>query len=153
MFPNINLASLKSIVQSLFHILNITEVNVNSLRIMLVDDNNNFRNSAIRYINANLRFEMLTWVSSGEEAIKAVNEKAIDLIIMDISMPGINGIEAARIIKGSNKDIKIILLALSDSIEYRNEMLSSGANEFIHKIEFTDRLIPVINKMFSGNAA
>jgi len=126
---------------------------VNSLRIMLVDDNNNFRNSAIRYINANLRFERLTWVSSGEEAIKAVNEKAIDLIIMDISMPGINGIEAARIIKGSNKDIKIILLALSDSIEYRNEMLSSGANEFIHKIEFTDKLIPAINKMFSGNAA
>ncbi|HUX61916.1 MAG TPA: response regulator, partial [Ignavibacteriaceae bacterium] len=61
---------------------------MNSLRILLVDDNNNFRNSAIRYINANLRFERLTWVSSGEEAIKAVNEKAIDLIIMDISMPG-----------------------------------------------------------------
>jgi DNA-binding NarL/FixJ family response regulator len=124
------------------------EVNVKALRILLVEDNHNFRNSAIRFINANMRFEILTWVSSAEEAIKKIKANSLDLILMDISMDGINGIEASKIIRTSNKTIKIILLTMSDNSEYRNEALAAGANEFIPKMEFSDRLIPAINNIF-----
>ncbi len=121
-----------------------------ALRILLVEDNHNFRNSAIRFMNANLRFEVLTWVSSGEEAIKKIETNGLDLVLMDISMEGINGIEASKKIRALNKNIKIILLTMSDNSEYRNEALAAGADEFIPKLEFSDKLIPTINNIFIG---
>ncbi|MHB8338890.1 MAG: response regulator, partial [Ignavibacteriaceae bacterium] len=54
----------------------------------------------------------------------------------------------SKIIRTSNKTIKIILLTMSDNSEYRNEALAAGANEFIPKMEFSDRLIPAINNIF-----
>ncbi len=121
-----------------------------ALRILLVEDNFNFRNSAIKFINSNLRFEVLSWVSSGEEAIKRIEANGLDLILMDISMDGINGIEAAKRIRTLNKSIKIILLTMTDNIEYKQEAMAAGANDFIPKVEFSDKLIPTINNMFSG---
>ncbi|MCL5030770.1 MAG: response regulator transcription factor [Bacteroidetes bacterium] len=121
-----------------------------ALRILLVEDNFNFRNSAIKFINSNLRFEVLTWVSSGEEAIKKIESNGLDLVLMDISMEGINGIEAARKIRSLNKSIKIILLTMTDNNEYKNEAMVAGANDFIPKVEFSDKLIPTINNIFAG---
>lgn len=121
-----------------------------ALRILLVEDNFNFRNSAIKFINSNLRFEVLTWVSSGEEAIKKIEANGLDLVLMDISMEGINGIEAARKIRSLNKSIKIILLTMTDNNEYKNEAFAAGANDFIPKVEFSDKLIPAINNIFEG---
>ncbi len=119
-----------------------------ALRILLVEDNFNFRNSAIKFINSNLRFEVLTWVSSGEEAIKRIEANGLDLVLMDISMEGINGIEAAKRIRTLNKSIKIILLTMTDNLEYRHEAIAAGANDFIPKVEFSDKLIPTINNIF-----
>ena len=121
-----------------------------ALRILLVEDNFNFRNSAIKFINSNLRFEVLTWVSSSEEAIKRIEANGLDLVLMDISMDGINGIEAAKKIRSKNKSIKIILLTMIDNNEYKNEVIAAGANDFIPKVEFSDKLIPTINNIFEG---
>ena len=121
-----------------------------ALKILLVDDNNHFRNSALRFINSNLRFEILMWASSGEEAIKKIDTSEVDLIIMDISMQGINGLEAARRIREINKEVKIILLTISDNLEYKDRALNVGADDFISKFEFTDLLIPTVNKIFEG---
>lgn len=123
-----------------------------ALKILLVDDNNNFRNSALRFINSNLRFEILMWASSGEEAIERVNSNdiGVDLIIMDISMDGINGLEAAKRIRAVNKTVKIILLTISDNLEYKDMAINVGADDFISKFEFTDMLIPTVNKIFEG---
>ncbi len=123
-----------------------------ALKILLVDDNNNFRNSALRFINSNLRFEILMWASSGEEAIERVNSNnvGVDLIIMDISMDGINGLEAAKRIRAINKTVKIILLTISDNLEYKDMAINVGADDFISKFEFTDMLVPTVNKIFEG---
>jgi len=121
-----------------------------ALKILLVDDNSHFRNSALRFINSNLRFEILMWASSGEEAIKKIDTNEVDLIIMDISMQGINGLEAARRIREINKHVKIILLTISDNLEYKDRALNVGADDFISKFEFTDLLIPTVNKIFEG---
>ena len=121
-----------------------------ALKILLVDDNNNFRNSALRFINSNLRFEILMWASSGEEAINKVDSNNVDLVIMDISMEGINGLEAAKRIREVNKKVKIILLTIADNWEYKDKALNAGADDFISKFEFTDLLIPTVNKIFEG---
>ncbi len=121
-----------------------------ALKILLVDDNNNFRNSALRFINSNLRFEILMWASSGEEAINKIDSNNVDLVIMDIAMEGINGLEAAKKIREVNKTVKIILLTIADNYEYKNQAKIAGADDFISKFEFTDLLIPTVNKIFEG---
>lgn len=90
------------------------------------------------------------WASSGEEAIRKIDSSEVDLILMDVSMQGINGIEAARKIREINKKVKIILLTISDNLEYKDRAINVGADDFISKFEFTDMLVPTVNRIFAG---
>ena len=89
---------------------------------------------------------------SAEAAIKVFNENKVDVIIMDLGLPNMNGIEATKEIRSSNKDVKIIILT---SHNYEKEVLNSlkaGANAYCSKEINPKRLIEVVRSVADGAA-
>jgi len=89
---------------------------------------------------------------SAEKALEIVNNSTIDLIVMDLGLPGINGIEATQKIKELNKDIKIVILTSHNDEQEVLNCLKAGANAYCSKEINPQRLIQVIQSVLDGAA-
>jgi len=74
-----------------------------------------------------------TVVNNGEKAVEAMDSENFDLVIMDISMSGMDGLEATRKIRVGKKDIPILALSAFPEDDYKQQSLNAGMNEFINK--------------------
>lgn len=86
--------------------------------------------------------------SSGEEAIKILNEGQADILIMDIQMPGMNGLEAVKKIRQTNKQIYIIILTAYNYFEYAKDAIEAGVNDFLLKPLIREELKRATDKFF-----
>lgn len=89
---------------------------------------------------------------SAENAIKIFNENKIDIIIMDLGLPNMNGIEATRHIKNLNKDVKVIILTSHNDEKEVLNSLKAGANAYCSKEINPKRLIQVVQSVADGAA-
>lgn len=89
---------------------------------------------------------------SAENAIKIFNENEINIIIMDLGLPNMNGIEATRQIRNSNKDVKIIILTSHNDEKEVLNSLKAGANAYCSKEINPQRLIQVVHSVAEGAA-
>ena len=103
---------------------------------MLVEDSRNFR----RVFSDTLRDRFPTMdvieAESGEEAIKKVGSQSVDLIFMDLRLPGKNGLETTKEIKANHQGIPVAILTSCDSPEYKQAAIERGASCFINKGAF-----------------
>ena len=100
---------------------------------MLVEDNGSFRKVIRDDLLSRFPSMKVIEASNGEEAFKGLASFPTDLIFMDISLPGQNGIELTKEIKTGNQTVAIVMLSGYDLDDYRNAALRSGANGFIGK--------------------
>ena len=89
---------------------------------------------------------------SAEKAIDIFNNNQIDIVIMDLGLPVMNGIEATKIIRGSNKDVKIIILTSHNDEKEVLNSLRAGANAYCSKEINPQRLIEVVKSVADGAA-
>lgn len=94
--------------------------------------------------------EIVGGVGDGQEAIKMTGMLRPDLVLMDISMPGITGIDSAGEIKRRYPDTKIIVLTIHSEQEYLQAALEAGANGYVLKDATTDELITAIQQVLQG---
>jgi len=87
---------------------------------------------------------------SGELAIEVVENNKIDLVIMDLGLPGINGIEATKIIKQKFPDIKVVILTSHDDVQEVLNTLKAGANSYCSKEINPKRLTEVVQSVLDG---
>ena len=87
---------------------------------------------------------------NAEKAVEIVNNNKIDLVIMDLGLPNINGIEATKKIKFKNKEIKVIILTSHNTEKEVLESLKAGANAYCSKEINPARLIEVVHSVFDG---
>ncbi|HKI78372.1 MAG TPA: response regulator [Ignavibacteriaceae bacterium] len=120
------------------------------LRILLVDDNNDFRNTALKFINSQIRFESLSWASDGEDALKMIEKFQPTLILMDSSIVEKNGKETIEIIRKLDRNAIIIFLTFDNEIKNQQQLLGNP-DDFISKNEFLQHLIPTVEKIFGFN--
>lgn len=118
------------------------------IKVFLVDNNKNFLTNAIRFLETNPMIEISGTATSGEESIEAIKQLKPDLVLMDVSMPGIGGLKTTKIIKEFENPPKVIILTLHDNPEYRAEAKLIGADNFLSKTEFGDDLFYVISELF-----
>jgi len=95
--------------------------------------------------------EIVGEVGSGEEAIEAVRDLTPDVVIMDVAMPGMTGIEATRQIKEASPDTVVLALTMYDDEQYFFEMLNAGASGYIPKRAAPDDLVSAIRVVNQGN--
>lgn len=120
------------------------------MRLLLVDDSPEFLDAAERFLSNEEGLEIVGKARSGEEALELAQRLKPDLILMDIAMPGMNGLEATRRLKSESACPKIIILTLYDSSEYRSVSEEVQADGFVTKSEFTTRLLPLIRSFFEA---
>ncbi len=89
---------------------------------------------------------------SAEKSIEIINNNQIDLVIMDLGLPKMNGIEATKIIKTNNKDIKIVILTSHNQEREVLDSLKAGANAYCSKEINPSRLIEVVSSVLEGAA-
>jgi len=89
---------------------------------------------------------------SAEKAIDIFNNNQIDIVIMDLGLPVMNGIEATKIIRGSNKDVKVIILTSHNDEKEVLNSLRAGANAYCSKEINPQRLIEVVQSVADGAA-
>ena len=122
------------------------------IRILLVDDNTEFLESAAHFLAAVPETVVVGWARSGREAIRRLDDLHPDLILMDLVMPGMDGLEATRRIKAQPAPPRVVILTLFDGAEYRTAILEAHADGVLAKSEFGSRLLPLIHDLFDAPA-
>jgi DNA-binding NarL/FixJ family response regulator len=110
----------------------------------LVDDIPDFLKTAAEFLSIEPQIEIIGQALSGEEALQQVASLSPDLVLMDVAMPGMNGLETTRQIKAQPNAPRVIILTMYDSAEYHAEAKAVGADGFIAKSEFATQLLPLI---------
>lgn len=121
------------------------------IRLLLVDDHEIVRAGIRMLFLAESDMEIVGEVGSGEEAIEAVRDLTPDVVIMDVAMPGMTGIEATRQIKEASPDTTVLALTMYDDEQYFFEMLNAGASGYIPKRAAPDDLVSAIRVVNQGN--
>lgn len=102
-------------------------------RVLLVDDNALFRHGIVHILGADGRFEVIGEASHGAEAVAEARRLSPDLILMDLKMPGMGGIEAIRAIRANDADVPIGVLTMFESREFVDAALAAGASGYVAK--------------------
>jgi len=112
-----------------------------TVRVLLADDQAPFRTAARSVLSAATDFRLVGEATSGEEAVKLVASLCPDLVLMDITMPGIGGIEAARSIAAGHPKTMTILLSTYRAEDLPHEAGTCGATAYLHKSDFSGQAL------------
>jgi len=117
------------------------------LRLLLVDDSPLFLDSAVQLLSRDPEIEIVGRALSGEDALAQVNALNPDVVLMDIAMPGMGGLEATRQIKALPQPPRVVILTLYDNPEYRAAAERVGADGFLCKSDFDARVLARIHAL------
>jgi DNA-binding NarL/FixJ family response regulator len=121
----------------------------NTIKLLLVDDHALVREGVASMLKSE-DIVILGTASSGEEAINKARELSPDIIIMDIMLKGMTGIEATRWIKEQNQNIKVILLSMEVKREFVSAGINTGVSGYLHKDVAKETLIEAIKTVYAG---
>ena len=119
---------------------------VKEINVLMLDNNERFLETAKAYLGEQDFIKEIYATVSDSEAQRIAEEKKPDVILVDVLMPGQNGINLIPFIKEKSPDSKIIMLTLWDLNGYRSSALETGADDFVAKKTMTETLIPAIKK-------
>jgi DNA-binding NarL/FixJ family response regulator len=111
-------------------------MNTRPVRVLIVDDQEPFRSAARLVVGLVEGFEVVAEAVSGEEAIRLAAELAPDLVLMDINLPGIDGLEATRQLRADRPGLRVIVMSTYEAGEYERLALEAGAVTFMSKSDF-----------------
>ncbi|GKT07644.1 DNA-binding response regulator [Desulforhabdus sp. TSK] len=119
--------------------------------IVLADDHMMFRQGVRRILEEISAFRVTGEVKDGLELLRLLQAAPPHLVILDISMPNLRGIEATREIKRSHPDMKVLILTMHKDKEYLYHALGAGADGYILKEDADDELVAAIESIRKGN--
>ena len=121
------------------------------IRILLVDDHDLFRAGMGSILRSRDDMVVVGEYSDGEQAIEAVRQEAPDLVLMDVHMPGMGGIEATRKILRIAPQTKIIAVTVLSDDPFPNQLLDAGARGYISKGSGSQEMMEAIETVMRGN--
>ena len=114
------------------------------MRILLVDDNAQFLASARRFLS-DIHAVTVNTAHNGSEALEHLGRERPDLVLMDLNLPGMNGLETTRRIKALDPAIRVVVVSLSDAPEFRIAASHAGAETFVAKQDFAAKIPSLLN--------
>ena len=119
------------------------------IKILIVEDQTSDLFLLESFFSHHLDISLIGSASNGQEAVRIVRKYHPDIVIMDINLPVMNGIEATKIITQQFEQIKVILFTSHDDWQIRNLAIKAGANAFVNKAHL-DCLEQVVNLVSQG---
>ena len=104
-----------------------------AIRFLLADDDAGFRATLRQLLERRVEAQVLGEAGNGEEAIRLTNDLRPDVVLIDLAMPRMNGLEATRQLKARWPDLAVIVLTVHDEDVYRRTALAAGAAAFLEK--------------------
>ncbi|MGM0570098.1 UvrY/SirA/GacA family response regulator transcription factor [Marinobacter sp.] len=120
------------------------------ISVLVVDDHDLVRSGITRMLADNPDIEVVGEASSGEAAIESVRQRRPDIVLMDIRMPGIGGLEATRKILRLDDSIRVIVVTACADDPYPTRVMQAGATAYITKGADLDEMVRAIRKAHSG---
>lgn len=125
---------------------------MDSIRIFLVDDHRLVLEGLARLINDHPCMEIVGTAVNSRQAIQQIQGLQPDVVLMDISMPHLNGLEATRIITGASPKTKVLILSMHESEAFLRRVLEAGAIGYLLKDSTADELFLAIEEVHKGNS-
>jgi two-component system, NarL family, response regulator NreC len=123
---------------------------MSGIRVMLVDDHEIVRTGLRSYLERQESIDVIAEASTGEEAISIMREARPDVIVMDLTMPGMGGIEAARRMAAQDPHVRVLVLTVHTDQQYFFEVMAAGAAGYVTKQSAAEDLIDAIRAVASG---
>ncbi len=124
--------------------------NLNSIRIMLVDDHAVVRAGVRRLLEQDAKFSVVAEAESGERAYQIFGEHLPDVTIIDLSMPGMGGMETIKRIVARYPTAKILVLSMHENVAFASQALKAGAKGYVTKSGLADELANAVEWVVSG---
>lgn len=125
---------------------------MDKIKIIVVDDNIEFRKALITLLNSKGRYNVVAEAANGKEFLAIIEKEKADIVLMDIRMPEMNGIEAT---KQANKlyypGLKVITLTMHNEFRYLKEMIEAGAKGFLLKRNVSKNIDKAVNYVMSNS--
>lgn len=122
------------------------------VKVLLADDHPLFRSGLTRMLQGEYGFEIAGETSRGDEAVRLAAELVPELVIMDVSMPGLDGIEATKRIKASLPQVRILILSMYSDDAYWREAMEAGASGYVLKRAVDTELMIAIRTVMEGES-
>ncbi|MBE0607783.1 MAG: response regulator transcription factor [Dehalococcoidia bacterium] len=121
-------------------------------RILIADDHTLVRSGLKLILSAQPDFELVGEAATGEETIVRTRELQPDVLLLDIGMPGMNGVEAARVIRQQFPEVRIVVLTMYDDDAYLQQFLQIGAAGYVMKQAADEELVSAIRAVQRGES-
>ena len=123
-----------------------------SIRVAIVEDDEQVRENLARLVGEAKGFECVATFSSGEQALESWPRRAPDVVVMDINLPGISGVECVRQLKARFPEIHVVMLTVYDDSERIFQALQMGASGYLLKRSTTAEILHAIEDVHGGGA-
>ena len=122
------------------------------IRVLIVDDHTIMREGIHALLGMSQEVEVIGEASDGNEAIEKCQEGEPDVLVMDIAMPGMDGLEATRQIKKKNRNVKVLILTQHSNREYILSAVKAGADGYVPKGALGSELLSAIKAVYRGES-
>ena len=122
----------------------------NKIRVLIADDHGSMREGLCLLINSQPDLEVVGEAADGREAVKLAHELAPDVIVMDISMPGLNGLEATKKLRESGARVRVLTLTRHADDGFVKQLLAAGASGYALKLSSGEELMHAIRTVAAG---
>jgi len=123
---------------------------MNKIKLLLADDHHLFLEGLVSLLRAEKTFASPVTATNGEEALQLLRSGTYDACVLDINMPGLNGIEAAKLIRKEWPQVKVIILTTYNDKEFISELLLAGVSGYVMKNATKAELVTAIRKALAG---
>lgn len=124
---------------------------MDTIRLMLVDDHEVVRTGLMTFLETQAGLKVVAQAGNGQDAITRALEARPDIVIMDITMPGMDGLEATRQLKAQWPGVKVLALTVHEDKLYFMEMLAAGASGYLTKQAAPEELVQAIKTVAQGH--
>ena len=120
------------------------------IKTLIVDDNPGFLKRVKDFLTSSDHFDVIGEASDGEEAVSKALDLKPDMILMDVRMGGMNGLNATQLLKDELPEVAIIILSKYDLHEYREVAKIRGADGYVVKMNMVEELLPTIRQVMNN---
>jgi len=126
------------------------KVSAKKIKILVADDHPVVRKGLQSCLARQDRLKIVGEASDGDEALKKTRELSPDVVLMDISMPGMNGLAVTEVLRKEHPTVKVLVLSVHNNRDYVFRIIQAGAHGFISKEAAPDELLRAIESVYSG---